>query len=94
MFLLASTLYLPNHLATISRRAYYYFAGDATNLFHDASSSASSSSAAALFSDGTAASRASEAVCEAATGFYQAAVNTAVAVAQDVQQAVSTMGWV
>jgi len=29
MFLIASILYLPDHLATISRRTYYYFIGDA-----------------------------------------------------------------
>jgi hypothetical protein len=31
MLLIASFLYLPNHVMTMSRRTYYYFAGDATH---------------------------------------------------------------
>lgn len=32
MLTICCVLYLPNHVATISRRAYYYFAGDAAVL--------------------------------------------------------------
>lgn len=31
LFLIASVIYLPNHILTMSRRTYYYFAGDNVN---------------------------------------------------------------
>lgn len=88
MLLTASILYLPNHIVTISRRAFYYFAGDTS--LGDASRTAATQL-------GDTASKASEVVLGAATGLaeaaYEAAVHTA-AVAQDAMtQAADTLGW-
>ena len=88
MFTLACVLYLPDHLATISRRAYYYFAGEAP--LSDTSRTAASQS-------GGTASKASEAVLGAATDLaeaaYQAAINTATAAQDAVNQAAENLGW-
>ena len=88
MFTLACVLYLPNHVCTIARRVYYYFAGDA------ALSDASRIAASQL---GGTASKASEAVVGAATDIaeaaYQAAINTAAAAQEAVNQAAENMGW-
>ena len=83
MFTLAVVLYLPNHVATVSRRAYHCFAGDNT-----------SSMASHL---GDTASKASEAVLGAASGIagaaYQAAVNSTAAAQSAVSQAAENLGW-
>ena len=88
MFTIACTLYLPNHIYEISLRAYYYFAGDA------ATGDASRAAASQL---GESASKASEAVMGAASDFagaaYQAAVNTASAAQEAVNQAAENLGW-
>lgn len=88
MLTLACVLYLPNHVSTISRRVYYYFAGDAP-LF-DASRTAASHI-------GDTASKASEAVFGAASGIagaaYQAAVNTTAAAHDAMSQAAENLGW-
>ena len=88
MFTIASILYLPDHVCTISRRAYYYFAGDA--VLKDASRTAASQI-------GGTASKASEAVLGAATeiagALHQAAVNTATAAQEAVNQAAEGLGW-
>lgn len=74
MLLIATILYLPNHIMTISRRTYYYFAGDASN---------STSRQAA-----ETATKASKAVLDAAATLaqtaYQAAVNGTPAAKQEV----------
>ena len=81
-------LYLPDHILTISRRAYYYFAGDA------ALAGASRNAAAHI---GGTASKASEAVKGAATDLagaaYQAAVYSAAAAQEAVNQAAEHLGW-
>lgn len=88
MFSIATVLYLPNHILTISRRAYYYFAGDTTLV--DTSRTAASQL-------GDTASKASEAMLGAATELaeaaYQAAVNTATAAQEVVNQAAENLGW-
>lgn len=80
MLLIATILYLPNHIMTISRRTYYYFAGDAT---------ISTSRQAA----GTA-TKAGTAVLDAATTWaqtaYQAAMNKTAAAAQEVASEAAT----
>lgn len=74
MLLIATILYLPNHIMTISRRTYYYFAGDAT---------ISTSRQAA-----ETATKAGTAVLDAATTWaqtaYQAAMNKTAAAVQEV----------
>lgn len=88
MFTLACILYLPDHILTISHRSYYYFIGDAalSNLPWQAADTI-----------GNTASKASEAVLGAATGLaetaYQAAVNTAAAAQEAVNQAAETLWW-
>jgi hypothetical protein len=88
LFTLATVLYLPDHVLTISRRTYYYFAGDAA---------LSDLSSQAYGTIGNVASKASEAVLGTATGFagnaYQAAVNTAAVAQEAMNQAAETMGW-
>ena len=88
MLSIACFLYLPAHLVTISRRTYYYFAGDAA--LTDASMTAASQL-------GGTAGKASEAVLGAATDLagaaYQAAVNTAAAAQEAVNQAAENLGW-
>ena len=88
MLTLACVLYLPNHICTISRRAYYYFAGDA--VLSDASRTAASQL-------GGTASKASEAVLGAASDLagaaYHAAVNTASVAQEAVNQAAENLGW-
>jgi hypothetical protein len=86
MFLLASIVYLPNHIATISRRTYYYFAGDAALM------TSSRHAAETLYGSAT---RAGDKVLDAAAGWaqtaYQAALNrsvTAAAVASRVPDVV------
>lgn len=75
MLLIATILYLPNHVMTMSRRTYYYFAGDATI-------SSNSRQAAET------ATKAGTAVLDAATTWaqtaYQAAMNKTAAAAQEV----------
>jgi hypothetical protein len=84
MFSIATVVYLPNHVAIISRRLYYYFAGDA-ELLDNTRTVASSF--------GGSASKASEALVGAASDFagaaYQAAVNTAEA----ATRAAENLGW-
>jgi len=80
MFTIATIVYLPDHIMTMSRRAYYYCAGDAALLF------SSRHAAETLYGTAT---RAGDAVLSAATGWahnaYQAAMNrTAVTVVQEV----------
>lgn len=81
MFSIMCVLYLPNHIATISRRTYYYFAGDVAVAAHI----------------GGSASKASEAVMGAATDLagaaYDAAMNTASAAQEAVNQAAEHLGW-
>jgi hypothetical protein len=83
MFTLAVVLYLPNHIATVSRRAYYYFAGE--------------NPASMASHIGDTASKASEAVLGAASGIagaaYQAAVNSTAAAQSAVSQAAENLGW-
>lgn len=74
-------LYLPDHVITISRRGYYYFAGDGTMREIPWQ-------AAGRIGDG--ASKASEAVFDFAGTAYQAAVNTAVAAQEAVTE---SLGW-
>lgn len=85
MFLIMCILYLPNHISTISRRTYYYFAGE----------DAVSAGRAAHIGD--TASKASEAVMGAATSLadaaYEAAMNTASAAQGVVNQAREGLGW-
>ena len=74
MLTLASVLYLPDHLMTMSKRAYYYFAGDA----------APSDLPEQVFDTiAQTTSKASEALLDAATTLaetaYQAAAHTAAA---------------
>jgi hypothetical protein len=88
MLTTACVLYLPDHVSTVSRRLYYYFAGDAAIM--DASRTAASHI-------GGTASRASEAMFGAASDIagaaYQAAVNTAAAAQEAVSQAAENLGW-
>lgn len=78
MTLIAAFLYLPDHVSTISRRAFYYWAGDA---------SFRSTSQRAADSFWQTASKATDAVKDAASGLagtaYQATFNAS-AVAQEV----------
>jgi hypothetical protein len=88
MLTTACVLYLPDHIATVSRRVYYYFAGDAE--FMDASRTVASQL-------GGTASKASEALVGAASDLagaaYQAAVNTAVVAQEAANRAVENLGW-
>ncbi len=88
MFAIACCLYLPNHVAIMSTRAYYYFAGEAALL------EASRSAASQLQGQ---ASKASGAVLDAATNLaeaaYRATVNTAAAAQEVVNQAAENLGW-
>ncbi|KAH9832808.1 Pfam:DUF3317 [Teratosphaeria destructans] len=88
MFTLASVLYLPNHIMTMARRSFYYFAGDA------ALSELPWQAAGIL---GQNASKASEAVMAAATDLagtaYHTAVNTAAAAQEAVHQAAEGLRW-
>lgn len=86
MVLLASILYLPDHLVTISRRAYYYCAGDYNGPRHAAES---------LYGTAT---RAGDAMYDAATAWahnaYQATLNksaTATVAAEAASQAAETI---
>lgn len=84
MLAMATFVYLPDHLITVSRRAYYYFAGDTVS--GDFSSQAAN-----------AVGKASAAAIDTAAGLignaYQAAVNTA-DVAQDVvSTATPSVAW-
>lgn len=86
MVLLASILYLPDHLVTISRRAYYYCAGD-----HNGPRQAAES----LYGTAT---RAGDAMYDAATAWahnaYQATLNksaTATVAAEAASQAAETV---
>lgn len=88
MFTIACCVYLPNHIMFISRRAYYYFAGDAA--IFDASRTAASQI-------GGRASKASEAVMGAATSLagaaFRAGVNTAAAAQEAVLDAAENWKW-
>lgn len=88
MLTLAVVLYLPNHVVTVSKRAYYYFAGD--KVLGDASRTAASRV-------GETASKASEAMLGAASGLagaaYQAAVNTTAAAQSAISEAAENLGW-
>lgn len=81
MFTIGCILYLPNHIAYISRRVYYYFAGDAEQFASHLGGSAS---------------KASEAVVGAATDLagaaYDAAVNTAAVAQAAAERAVEGLG--
>lgn len=68
MLLIASSLYLPDHISTISRRTYYYFLGDAELAV------ASKQAAETLYGTAT---RAGDAVLDAATGWAQTAIQAA-----------------
>jgi len=88
LFTIACVLYLPDHVVTMSRRAYYYFAGDAALFdlpWHAAGSI------------GCKASRASEAMLGAATELaasaFHAAANTTAAAQEAVNHAAETLGW-
>ncbi|KAI5367990.1 Putative small subunit of serine palmitoyltransferase [Septoria linicola] len=93
LFLIASVVYLPNHIMTMSRRTYYYFAGDA-------SLSASSRNAAeTLYGTATrAADAASEWVQTAFNRTTEAAADAAVSqaaaesVVETVAQAAQPIG--
>ncbi|KAK3705772.1 hypothetical protein LTR37_013079 [Vermiconidia calcicola] len=63
MLTIATVVYLPNHVATISRRVYYYFAGDAV---------VSDTSRTAASQLGDTASKASAAALGAATAAQEA----------------------
>lgn len=80
MFTIGCVLYLPNHIALISRRVYYYFAGDAEQL--------------ALLGGST--SKASEAVVSTATDLagaaFDAVVHTAVGAQKAAERAVEGLG--
>ena len=88
MLTTACVLYLPDHVSTISKRVYYYFAGETT--LTDASRTAASHI-------GGTASRASEAMFGAASDIagaaYQAAVNTAAAAQEAAGKAAEGLGW-
>lgn len=83
MFSIMCFLYLPNHVVTMSRRAFYYFAGDAQ--LADASKHLSNT-----------AIKASEAVKDTATDLagaaYQATVHTAMVAQEAVNQAAENLG--
>ena len=79
MLALACTLYLPDHLAEISRRTYYYFAGE--GVLHELSNTA----------EGVA-SKASETVMSAVTTAYQAAANATEAAQEAVSHVAETVG--
>ena len=87
LFTVASILYLPDHIVTISRRAYYYFAGDGDNHLVDTAASQL----------GDTASKASEAVLDAATELaeaaYQASANTVAAAKDAAKEAAENLGW-
>lgn len=83
MLAIATVLYLPNHIMEITRRGYYYFAGEAA-------ASDISGHAAGMLSE--TASKASEVMSGLAETAYQATMNTVVAVQETVAQAAGTSG--
>ena len=86
MFTIGCILYLPNHLATVSRRVYYYFAGDVD---------ITSRNVAVQL--GETASKASEAMIGAATDLadaaYKATINTAAAAQAAAERTVERLGF-
>jgi hypothetical protein len=77
MLTTACVLYLPDHASTVSKRVYYYFAGDA----HIGGTASRASEA--MFG----------AASDIAGAAYQAAVNTAAAAQEAVSQAAENLGW-
>ena len=73
-FTVACILYLPDHLATISRRTYYYFAGEAGLSGGDVAWQQASAVGGSVAET---AGKASEAVMGAATEFAQTALQAA-----------------
>ena len=65
MFVIACTVYLPNHIVTMFRRSYYYFVGGDAALL-----STSRQAAESLYGSAT---RAKDAVLDAATEWAQSA---------------------
>jgi len=92
MLATACILYPPDHVSTISKRLYYYFAGDTT--LTDASRELSRTAASHI---GGTASRASEAMFGAASDIagaaLKAAVNTAAAAQEAAGKAAEGLGW-
>lgn len=71
MVLIATSLYLPEHVSTIAKRAFYYYAGDAEAVVSSASQSA------ATLGESVVVSVTAESLRDEVTGWAAAAVETA-----------------